>query len=103
LLESLLILFCGKNSSKKKKVKHLLNTIWYDEKTKEFHVKSFSKPNTEYIVMYSHAGQEWICNCPAKIYHKYKTFETPEDKYRLKKRMECIHIITSRIKDVLQK
>jgi ribosomal protein S24E len=96
LLESLLILFCGKNSSKKKKVKQLLNTIWYDEKTKEFHCKSFSRPDTEYIVIYSHGSKEWVCNCPAKIYQEYKTFESAEDKYRLKRKMECIHIIASR-------
>jgi hypothetical protein len=87
--------FCGKDSKKKKKVKFLLNNIEYNKETNEFTCKSYSHPEIIHTVLYSHANKEWSCSCEAGTWRKYRMYESPEQKYSLRKKWRCVHMIAS--------
>ena len=102
VLDALLIYYCGKNGTKKKKILKVLDTIKFNEDTNEFICKSSSIEGKTYTVMYSTKSQEWFCDCPAILYKPYKTYESPEEKYRKKQSNYCVHILASRIYKTLK-
>lgn len=97
MIDSFLTFFCGKNSTKKKKVRQIFNTIEYCYKTKEYKCRSFTNPDKVYLIIYSSASREWKCNCPAITWQRYERYETKEDRNNLRKKNDCVHIIACRI------
>lgn len=103
MLESLLIFYCRKDSRKKNKVKKVLETIEYNETTKEYFCKSTTKDKT-YCVIYSTTAKYWKCSCPYLGFVKYRTFDNVHDRNRLTNLNDCCHIIATKIhKALLQK
>jgi len=102
VLDSLLTFYVGKDGTKRKKVRQILETIKFNEKTKEFICQSSRFPEKQYNVMYSTKSQEWFCDCEAILYKKYKTYDSPEEKYRLSRKNGCIHILACKVYNALK-
>lgn len=92
VLDSLLTFYFKKDKARQEKCKELLNSLKYNEKTKEFIVHSTSIPDKRYIVFYSESSQEWFCECPTILYKSYRTYEDPIERYQKRKKNSCIHI-----------
>lgn len=97
MIDSFLTFFCGKNYTKRKKVRQIFNTIEYCPLTKEYKCRSFTNPDKTYLIIYSSASREWKCNCPATIYQRYERYETKEERNKLRNKNDCVHIIACRI------
>lgn len=99
MLNALLSFYCGKNSTKRKKVVTVLDSMSYNDITKEYTCKSTRNDNT-YVVFYSNSIQEWLCNCQAITWRKNKVREEGQ---RERDKGYCIHIISSIIFSLLLK
>lgn len=96
MIESLLTFFVGKNNTKRKKIKQILQTMTFNPKTNEYTCKSTRNDN-KYTIIYSSKAAVWECDCPALLYRDYKIYETLEDRQKMSRPFECIHILSVRI------
>ena len=95
--DSLITFFCGKNSSKKRKVLTILENISYNSETKEYLVPSATNPDKKYNVIYSSKAFEWKCDCQYSTYKKYIRYESVESRLKHFRTSNCVHIIASLI------
>jgi hypothetical protein len=92
MINALLTFLVGKNSTKRKKVLQVLDSLSFNEKTGEFTAKSTTN-DKNYTIIYSSKAKEYRCDCPALAYQEYRTFESLNDRNNLRKRFKCIHIL----------
>jgi hypothetical protein len=91
MIDSLLTFLVGKNGPKRRKILQILNTLSQNTETGEFTAKSTTS-DKKYSVFYSSKAKMWKCDCIASIFNRYKTFNSPSDRYRHRENHYCIHI-----------
>lgn len=105
VLDSLLTFYCKKDNTKKKQVIFLLDNMKYDETTKVFSCPSIRYPENrmkDHEIKYIKADQTFWCDCEAKLYKKYNTYEDAIERYQKKPELNCVHIIAVKIYQTLK-
>lgn len=92
-----MIFYAGKDSRKRKKILKLLNSVTYDEKTKEYYVKSLTSEDKKHIVFYDEAKRQYICDCKAILYENYTRYKDLKERNQKYHRRGCIHVLTTKI------
>ena len=100
--DSLITFFCGKNSTKRRKVLRILDGISYNSESKEYTCPSSTNPDKKYVVIYSTKAFEWKCECEASTWYQYQTYESVEQRNSYRNQKRCIHIIASMIQEFLR-
>jgi len=74
-----------------------MNSMSYNDETKEFICNSTRNNEKKYTIIYSSKSNEWKCDCDASLYRKYERYESKEDRNALTRSLVCIHIIAAKI------
>lgn len=93
-LESLLQLYAKKDSFKKKKIRTIFKTIEHQIDTNVYKCKSFRYPDQSYYIHWDSKEKSWYCDCIAKLFQKYETYQTVTERKQNKNKITCIHILS---------
>ena len=93
-LESLLQLYAKKDSLKKKKIRTIFKTIEHNIDTNVYKCRSFRYPDQSYYIHWDSKEKSWWCSCEAKLFKKYKQYQTLKERKQNKNKVTCVHILS---------